>query len=154
MSTTTPSQVPEASANGSAHPPVERREESIGELMKDLSNDLTELVRQELRLAQAEMTERGKQAGLGIGMFGGAGLIGFLALGAFTAAFIAILATTMRTWVAALIVTVVYGLIAGALALMGRREVAEALPPAPEQTTETLKEDAQWAKAQLPSAKR
>jgi uncharacterized membrane protein YqjE len=125
------------------------REESIGELFKQLSDELSTLVRQELRLAQAEMTEKGKKAGVGIGMFGGAGVITFLALQALTACLVALLATAMDVWIAALIITVV-----GVLALSGKKQVTEATPPVPEQTAETLKEDVQWAKTQLPSAKK
>lgn len=131
-----------------------RREESMGELFKELSNDLSTLVRQELRLAQAEMTEKGKKAGLGAGMFGGAGIVSFLALQALTACVIALLSTTMKVWVAALIITVVYAVIAGVLALTGKQKVTEAAPPVPQQTTETLKEDVQWAKTQMPSGKK
>jgi uncharacterized membrane protein YqjE len=130
------------------------REQSMGELFTKLSDDLSTLVRQELRLAQAEMTEKGKQAGLGAGMFGGAGLIGVLALATLTTAVIAALSKGMDVWVAALIVTVVYVAIAAALALNGKRHVSEATPPAPEQTVETVKEDVQWAKTQLPSGNR
>jgi uncharacterized membrane protein YqjE len=128
------------------------REESMGTLFKQLSDELSTLVRQELRLAQAEMTEKGRQAGRGIGMFGGAGLITFLALQSLTACLVALLATAMDVWVAALIITVVYAIGAGVLALSGKQQVSEATPPVPEQTTETLKEDVQWAKTQLPSA--
>jgi uncharacterized membrane protein YqjE len=130
------------------------RDESMGALFKQLSDELSTLVRQELRLAQAEMTEKGKRAGLGIGMFGGAGVVTFLALQALTACLVALLATAMDVWVAALIVTVVYAAGAGVLALTGKKQVAEATPPVPEQTAETLKEDVQWAKTQLPSGKR
>lgn len=128
-----------------------RRDESMGELFKKLSNDLSTLVRQELRLAQAEMTEKGKSAGLGAGIFGGAGLVGFLALQALTACLVALLSTAMKVWLAALIITVVYAGIAGVLALTGKKKVSEATPPVPEQTKDTLKEDVQWAKTQLPS---
>jgi uncharacterized membrane protein YqjE len=131
-----------------------RRDESMGELFKELSDELSTLVRQELRLAQAEMTEKGKRAGLGVGMFGGAGLVSFLALQGLTACLIALLSTTMKVWIAALIITAVYAAIAGILALAGKRKVSEATPPVPEQTTETLKEDVQWAKTQLPSGKK
>jgi len=108
-------------------------------------------VRQELQLAQAEMTAKGKQAGLGAGMFGGAGITALLALGTLTACVIAALAKGMDVWLAALIVTVVYAAVAGALALTGKKRVTEATPPVPEQTVETVKEDVQWAKTQLPS---
>ena len=126
----------------------------MGELFKQLSNELSTLVRQELSLAQVEMTEKGKRAGLGAGMFGGAGLVGFLALLTLTACVIAALAEAMDVWLAALIVTVVYAAIAGGLALFGKRKVAEATPPVPEQTIETVKEDVQWAKTQVPSGNR
>jgi hypothetical protein len=130
------------------------REQSMGELFKQLSNDMSTLVRQELKLAQAEMTAKGKQAGLGIGMFGVAGIVGFVAFLAFTTCLVAALATGMDVWVAALIVTVVYAAIAGGLALVAKNRVAEAAPPVPEQTVQTVKEDVQWAKTQMPSETR
>ena len=126
----------------------------MGELFKQLSSDLSTLVRQELRLAQAEMTEKGKRAGLGAGMFGGAGVFGLVALGTFSAVLIAALAKAMDVWLAALIVTVIWAAVAGALALRGRQRVAQATPPVPEQTVETIKEDAQWARTQLKSESR
>jgi hypothetical protein len=129
-------------------------EQPMGELFKQLSEDLSVLVRQELKLAQAEMTEKGKKAGVGVGMFAGAGIVALLALSALTACLIAALATGMEVWVAALIVTVLYAAVAGVLALNGKNRVAEATPPVPAQTIETVKEDAQWAKTQLPSEKR
>jgi uncharacterized membrane protein YqjE len=125
------------------------REQPMGELFKQLSEDLSSLVRQELKLAQVEMTEKGKKAGLGAGLLGAGGIVGLLALGALTACLIAALATGMETWLAALIVAVVYAAAAGVLALGGKNKVSEATPPAPEQTIETVKEDAQWAKTQL-----
>jgi uncharacterized membrane protein YqjE len=130
------------------------REEPLAELFRRLSDDVSTLVRQELRLAQAEMTAKGRRAGVGLGMFGGAGLVAVLALGALTTCLIAALATGMDVWAAALIVTVVYGVIAAALAVNGKSRVGEATPPLPEQTVETVKEDVQWAKTQLPSGKR
>ena len=130
------------------------RDQPMGDVFKQLSDDLSTLVRQELRLAQAEMTEKGKKAGVGIGMFGGAAILGLLALGAFTTCLIAALSTAMEVWIAALIVTAVYGAVAAVLALNGRDRVGEATPPPPEQTIETVKEDAQWAKTQLSSEKR
>jgi hypothetical protein len=130
------------------------REESMGALFKQLSEDLSTLVRQELSLARAEMTEKGKRAGVGAGLLGGGGVVGLLALGSLTACLIAALATGMETWLAALIVTVVYAAVAGVLALSGKNRVAEAAPPAPEQTVETVKEDVQWAKTQLSSGSR
>jgi uncharacterized membrane protein YqjE len=135
-------------------PDRELRDESMGQLFKQLSDELSTLVRQELRLAQAEMTEKGKKAGIGIGMFGGAGVVSFLALQALTACLVALLATVMDVWIAALIITVVYGAVAGVLAVSGKKQVSEATPPVPEQTAETLKEDVQWAKTQLPSGRK
>ncbi len=123
----------------------------MGELFKELSNDLSTLVRQELKLAQAEMTEKGKRAGIGAGMFVAAGIVALLALGALTACVIAALAEGMDVWLAALIVTAIYLAVAGVLALIGRKRVSEATPPVPEQTVETVKEDVQWAKTRLPS---
>jgi uncharacterized membrane protein YqjE len=135
-------------------PDRELRDESMGQLFKQLSEELSTLVRHELRLAQAEMTEKGKKAGIGIGMFGGAGLVSFLALQALTACLVALLATAMDVWIAALIITVVYAAGAGLLAVSGKKQVSEATPPIPEQTAETLKEDVQWAKTQLPSGRK
>ncbi|MBA3262621.1 MAG: phage holin family protein [Thermoleophilaceae bacterium] len=129
-------------------------ERPVGELLKELSNQTTTLVRQELELAKAEMAEKGKKAGLGAGMFGGAGLVGLLALGALTACLIAALATGMGLWLAALIVAVAYAAIAGALALAGRSKAQEATPPAPEQAIQSTKEDVQWAKTRAKSARK
>jgi uncharacterized membrane protein YqjE len=135
-------------------PAPQLREQSMGELFKQLSDDTSKLVRQELKLAQAEMTEKGKKAGKGVGIFGAAAVIGMLALLTFTACLVAALATGMPVWLAALIVTVVYAVAAGGLALIGKQRVSEATPPVPEQTVETVKEDVQWAKTQLPSARK
>jgi uncharacterized membrane protein YqjE len=128
--------------------------ESAGELLKQFSEDATALIRKEVELAKAELTEKGRQAGKGAGMFGGAGLFGLGAFGALTAFLILVLAEAMDAWVAALIVTAVYGAIAGVLALQGKQKVEDAGPPKPEQTVETVKEDVQWAKRQAASARR
>jgi uncharacterized membrane protein YqjE len=121
------------------------RDDSIGDLLKQLSQDTSTLVRQEMALARAELTEQGKRAGTGAGMLGGAGVAGLLTLGALTATVIGVLDTAMAFWLAALIVTVVWAAIAGVLALQGRNKIKEAGPPAP-QTVETVKEDVRWAK--------
>lgn len=139
-----------ASANGQ---PNELREESIGALLKQLSEQTSTLVKQELELARAELTEKGKEAGVGAGLLGGGGVVALLAAGALTAAIIAALATGMPTWLAALIVAVVYGIAAAVLALSGKNKVTHATPPAP-QTVETIKEDVAWAKTQTPSGNR
>jgi uncharacterized membrane protein YqjE len=129
-------------------------ERPIGELLKQLSQETTTLVRQELDLAKAEVAQKGQQAGKGIGMFGGAGVVGLLALGSFTAFLIMLLDGAMPNWAAALVVTAVYAAIAGVLALQGRNKVKEASPPVPEQAVESVKEDAQWAKTQMQSGRR
>ena len=121
------------------------RDRSVAELLKELSQETSTLVKQELALARAELAEQGKRAGTGAGMLGGAGVAGLLTLGALTATLIALLDTAMKTWLAALIVTVVWAAIAGVLALQGRNKIKEATPPAP-QTVETVKEDVRWAK--------
>jgi hypothetical protein len=126
----------------------------LPELMKTLADQTTTLVRQEIDLAKAEFSEKGKKAGQGAGMFGGAGVIGFLALAALTAAAILGLATALPDWLAALIVGLVYAGVAGVLALQGRNKVQEAGPPVPEQTVETVKEDVEWAKTQKQSVRR
>jgi MFS family permease len=130
------------------------RERPIGELLKQLSEETTTLVKQELDLAKAEVAQKGQQAGKGLGMFGGAGLIGLGAFGALTAFFILLLDGAVPNWAAALIVAAVYGAIAGVLALQGRNKLKEATPPVPEQTVESVKEDVQWAKTRTQSARR
>ena len=138
-------------ANGESN---EMRTHSTGDLVKQLSEQTTTLVRKEIELAKAELTEKGKVAGKGAGMFGGAGVVGLLALGTLTTMIIALLDKAMDLWVAALIVTVIYGAVAAILAMSGRDRVKAGMPPAPEQTVETVKEDVQWAKSQAKSARR
>ena len=125
--------------------PSDMREQSIGDLLKQLSQETSTLVRQEMALARAELTEQGKRAGTGAGMLGGAGVAGLLTLGALTATLIGVLDTAMAFWLAALIVTAVWAAVAGVLALQGRNKIKDATPPAP-QTVETVKEDVRWAK--------
>ena len=129
------------------------RERPIGELLKQLSEETTRLVHQELELAKAELAQKGRQAGLGAGLFGAAGVIGFLALAALTTCIILLLDAAMPAWLAALIVAVVYAAIAAVLAMRGRAKVKQATPPVPEQTVETVKEDVEWAKTQMRSGK-
>ena len=115
--------------------------EPVSELVQRASQQLTELVRAELSLAQAEMKEKGRRYGRGGGLFGGAGLIGFLTLQALVAAAIAGLAVPLPVWAAALIVAGVLGAIAAVMALSGKKQVGRAAPPAPEQTIENVKAD-------------
>jgi uncharacterized membrane protein YqjE len=129
------------------------RDRPVGELLKELSSQTTTLVRQELELAKAEMAEKGKQAGLGAGMFGGAGLFAVFALAALTTCVIAALATGMDVWLAALIVAVAYAAVAGVMAITGKKKVQEAAPPVPEQTRDSVKEDVEWAKTRARSGR-
>jgi uncharacterized membrane protein YqjE len=133
--------------------PGDLRDRSLGELLKQLSEQTARLVHQELELAKAELQQKGRQAGMGAGMFGGAGALGLAALGALTACFILALNAVMPAWLAALLVAVVYGAIAAVLAMRGRAKVRQAVPPVPEQTIETVKEDVEWAKTQMRSDK-
>lgn len=119
----------------------------LAELLRDLSEQTTTLVRKEIELAKVELTSKGKRAGAGAGMFGGAGALGFYALGAFTAGMIILLGTAIEPWLAALVVALVHALVAGVLALTGKQQVQRATPPLPEQATESVKEDVQWTKA-------
>lgn len=131
------------------------RDESIAELVKRLAEQTNTLVKQEIELAKAELTQKGKIAGAGAGMLGAAAFVGLLAAGALTAFLIALLATAIdHTWLAALIVALVYAAIAIPLALRGRDRIREATPPAPEKTIESVKEDVEWAKTRTRSATR
>lgn len=132
---------------------AELRDRPVGELLKQLANETSTLMRQELELAKAEMREKAGKAGPGFGMWGAAGAMALLALGALTAFLILALDGAMPNWLAALIVALVYATIAGFLYLRGKRKVDEAGSPVPEQTIDTLKEDVQWAKHPTTSAK-
>jgi membrane protein len=129
------------------------QDKPTAELVKDISDQATRLVRSEVELAKAELAAKGKQAGIGAGMFGGAGLFAVLGLGALTAAAIAALATAMDTWLAALIVAVVYFAIAGIAALMGKGRVQKATPPLPERAIDSTKTDIETTKARVKEAR-
>jgi uncharacterized membrane protein YqjE len=131
--------------------PGDLRDRSLGQLLKQLSEETTRLVHQELELAKAELQEKGRQAGMGAGLFGGAGALGLAALGALTACFILALNAIMPAWLAALIVAVIYGIIAFVLVKQGQARMKRATPPVPTQTIETVKEDVEWAKTQMRS---
>jgi uncharacterized membrane protein YqjE len=131
-----------------APPRFERDDRPMSELVKDLGEQTATLVRQELELARVELTEKGKAATIGAGMFGGAGLFGFFAFAALTACFIAALATAVtHVWLAALIVAAVYGAVAGVLALTGKGKVQQATPPVPERAQRSVKADIESTKA-------
>jgi hypothetical protein len=125
----------------------------VGDLVKELSEQTSTLVRKEVELAKAELAIKGKKAGAGAGMFGGAGLFGFFAFAALTATFILALTEAVAPWLAALIVTAVYGAIAGVLALQGKNKVQEATPPLPEAAVDSTKEDVEWIKTRAKSAR-
>jgi hypothetical protein len=131
----------------------EARERPIGELVKDLAGQTSTLLRQEIKLAQAELTTKGKVAGRGVGMLVGAAIAGLLALIALTAGLIAALDTGLPLWLAALIVMLLWGVVGAVLATRGRKELEQVTPPVP-QNVETVKEDIQWAKTQTGSAGR
>jgi MFS family permease len=120
---------------------------STAELVKQLSEQTSRLARQEIDLAKAELAIKGKRAGVGAGMFGGGGVLGLYAVGALIAAAIAALDTALATWLAALIVGVVLAAAAGIVALTGKQKVQQAMPPVPEDSVESVKEDVQWTKA-------
>ena len=126
----------------------------LAELMRDLSQQSTELIRQEIELAKAELRAKGKSAGVGAGMFGAAGLIALFGVGALTACLVLALATAMDAWLAALIVAVVYLVAAGVAALVGKGKVQEATPPAPEQAIASTKEDVRWTKQRAQAARK
>jgi hypothetical protein len=111
------------------------------------------LVRQEVALAKAEMTEKGRVAAPGLGMIGGAALVGLMAAGALTAFLILVLSIFLAEWASALIVGSALGVVAFVLAKQGKERVSKAGAPIPEQTIETVKEDVEWAKTRATSAR-
>jgi hypothetical protein len=129
------------------------QDRSVPDLVRELAQETATLVRQELALARAEVTQTARRTGIGIGELGGAALVGLFALACVTAAAIAALAIALPVWLAALIVAAVYGGAAAVLGLRGRRQVVEAMPPKPEQTIETVKEDVAWARTRMSSGR-
>jgi hypothetical protein len=120
---------------------------SVGELVNQLSEQTSTLIRQELRLAEAELREKGKRVGIGAGMFGGAGLVALYGVGALVAAAIIGIGTLLEPWIAAVIVGVVLLAVAGVLALTGRKQVERGTPPLPQQAIESAKRDVDEIKA-------
>ena len=118
---------------------------SIGELMSQLSSQISRLVRDEIRLAQKEFQESAKHAGIGAGLLSIAGLLAFLGLATLIAAGVAALSLVLQAWAAALIVGAVLFVAAGIAALVSRKEAREATPAAP-RTVETIKADIQEVK--------
>jgi membrane protein len=124
----------------------ERSDRSVGELVQELSQQTATLVRQEMRLAQVELQEKGKRAGIGAGMFGGAGLVALYGVGALIAAAILLIGTAIEPWIAALIVGAVLLAAAGVVALLGKKQVEQATPPKPERAIESVQQDVSQVK--------
>jgi len=125
---------------------TQQSDEPIGAVVHRLSEQIPELVRSEMRLAQAEMVEKGKHAGTGIGMFGGAGLLALYGLAGLFATAIIALDLVLPLWLSALIVTVVLFIAAGIAALLGKKHVNQATPAAPERAIAGVKEDVEAVK--------
>jgi hypothetical protein len=133
---------------------AELRERPLGEIARDLTRDVSLLVRQEVELAKAEMAEKGRVAAPGLGMIGGAGVVGLMAAGALTASLILALSIFLPEWLSALIVGAVFAAVAYLLVKQGKERVGDAGPPVPEQTIQTVKEDVEWAKTRATSARK
>jgi uncharacterized membrane protein YqjE len=127
---------------------VETNGRSTGELVKDLSNQVSLLARQEIELAKAEMAEKGRRAGLGLGLVAAAGVSALLALGTLTACVVLALDGAMPAWLAALIVALAWSVVAAVLASVGKQKTEQAGTPVPEQTVESVKEDIKWLRDQ------
>ncbi len=134
-----------AEPTGSAQPAVDT-EASAGELVKNLTEQVSLLIRDELKLAEYEMTRKAKRIGRGAGMFGGSGLVALYAIGCLLAAAIIGLASVLPAWAAALIVGGALLVIAGVAALMGKSQVSKGVPPVPEQTVQSVKADVEEIK--------
>jgi uncharacterized membrane protein YqjE len=133
---------PRSATNGSA---AQEENASVGQLLGEISRDLSQLMRQEIELAKVELKEEAVKAGKGVGMFGGAGFGGYLVVVFLSlAAMFGIASGTGLGW-AALIVAAAWAVIAAVLALAGKKQMKR-VSPKPERTIETLKEDAQWAR--------
>ena len=136
-----------SSLAGSNGPETGSGDKTLPELLHDLSTQVSAVVHDEFELARAEMADKGQQAGTGAAMWAGAGVVGLLGLGALTAAAVAGLGEVLALWLAAVVVGVLYLMLAGALVLGGRRELGRAAPPVPVEAVEHVKEDVRWVKA-------
>ena len=126
--------------------PQHPEDHTVGALVHDLSQQTSQLVREEMALAKAELQEKGKHAGLGVGLFSGAGLLAFFGGACLIATTVLALSRAMPAWLAALVVTLVLFAAAGAAALVGKKQVQRATPPKPEQTIDNLPRDVQAVK--------
>ena len=134
---------------GVNHPGGERTDfgdESVSELVQRASRQTADLIRQELRLAQTELKEKGRRIGMGAGLVGAGGLVAFYGGAALVGAAVLGVATALEPWLAALIVGAALVVIGGILALVGRRKAAEGLPPTPEQAMASMHDDLQHIK--------
>jgi uncharacterized membrane protein YqjE len=120
---------------------------SLGEIFSDVANDLSTLIKQEMELAKTEMKDEARKAGKGAGLLGGAGLAGYMVLLFLSLTVVFALDEGLPLWASALIVTVVWAVVAAVLAVTGRSALRRSNPQLP-QTQQTLKEDAAWARAQ------
>jgi uncharacterized membrane protein YqjE len=125
---------------------VPREDRSLGDLLKELSSEVSRLVRQEIELAKVETTAKARETARAAGLLVGAGVAGVILLGALTALLILALDVAMPAWAAALIAVGLWLVITGILALVGLQRYRRAQPLKPEQTVETIKEDVQWLK--------
>ncbi|MCW2698632.1 MAG: hypothetical protein JWQ45_167 [Blastococcus sp.] len=137
---TAPHSPPPAGATGATVTPVPENT-STGQLIGQLTEQISSLVRNEARLAQAEVTQKAKRLGVGAGLFGGAGLFAFFGLAVLVAAAVLALASVLPGWLAAVIVAVVLFAIAGVLAAVGKRDVEQASPPLPTQAIAGVQAD-------------
>ena len=126
--------------------PARAEDRPAGELVKDLSEQRSRLVRDELRLAQLEMTRKGKQAGLGVGMFAGGGVFAWFGLGCLIACVVIAIAGVVAAWLAALIVGVALLLLAAIAAMIGRSRLKKATPPVPGEAIGSVKADVEELK--------
>ncbi|MFU8875168.1 phage holin family protein [Micromonospora sp. SL4-19] len=129
-------------------------EPSTAELVQRAAEQVTRLVRDELALARAELTRKGKHAGIGIGLFGGGGVMAFFGAGAMVATVILALALVLPAWLSALIVSVALFLLAGILALVGKQQVSRAVPPLPEATVRSVRADVDTVAAAVKDGRR
>jgi uncharacterized membrane protein YqjE len=126
--------------------PPDGREHSTGELVKMVTEQVSVLIRDELKLAQLEMTSKGKQAALGAGMFGAGGVVAVYGVGCLVACVIIAISGVVTAWLAALIVGVALLAAAGGLTLMGKGRLRKATPPVPEQAVADVKADVEEIK--------
>lgn len=132
---------------------AQAEEKSLGQLLADMSRELSELVHDEVQLAKLELTEKAKKLGEGSAMLAGAAVAGFLALGALVTCAVAALALVLSVWLAALIVAAVLLGAAGVTGLAGMARLQRGAPPVPEEAMASSKEDVAWLQKQLKSAK-